>query len=191
MEYALFLRKHIEAIVPLTDEEFNIIFRYFHPKEVSKKELLVQSGQIVVSEFLVVKGLLKTFMHDDMGRQHIIQFAMENWWISDYPAYAVQGYGEMCVQALENCFVLELSLKDKKEMCEHVPKMYQFHGAKSFGGYVSLQKRVLSMMKNSAKEKYELLLAQYPELFQRVSKTMIAHYLGVSRETLSRLEKSR
>lgn len=190
MEFAVFLRSHIEAIVSLTDEEFALVSTYFKPKKVTKKQYLVESGQKVKSEFLVQNGLLKAFMHDELGKEHIVQFAMEGWWISDYPAYSIQGKGEMCVQALEHCLVLELSLEDKNLMCEEIPKMYQFHGKKAFTGYVSLQKRVLSMMKNSAKEKYELLLHQYPALFQRVSKTMIAHYLGVSRETLSRLEKS-
>lgn len=189
MEFAVFLRSHIEEIVSLADEEFALVYTYFKPRKVAKKEYLIKSGQKVKSEFLVQQGLLKAFMHDDLAKEHILQFAMERWWISDYPAYSKQGKGEMCVQALEPCLVLELSLEDKKSMCQQVPKMFQFHGAKSFSGYVSLQKRVLSTMKNSAKEKYELLLSQYPELFQRVSKTMIAHYLGVSRETLSRLEK--
>ena len=189
MEYASFLRQHIEQIISLSDEEFKLILKFFKPKEVAKKEYLIKAGQKVTSEFLVVKGLLKTFLFDKKGKEHIIQFAMENWWISDYPAYAQQNSGEMCVQTLENCIVLELSLTDKTQLCEALPKMYRFYGQKSFGGYVSLQKRVLSMMKNSPKEKYELLLNQYPQLFQRASKTMIAHYLGVSRETLSRLHK--
>lgn len=189
MDYASFLRQHIEQIVPLTDEEFELAINYFKPKEVAKKEYLIKAGQKVTSEFLVVKGLLKAFLFDEKGKEHIIQFAMENWWISDYPAYAKQNIGEMCVQTLENCFVLELSLTDKAQLCEALPKMYRFYGQKAFGGYVALQKRVLSMMKNSPTEKYKLLLDQYPQLFQRVSKTMIAHFLGVSRETLSRLHK--
>ncbi|MFN0292384.1 Crp/Fnr family transcriptional regulator [Pedobacter helvus] len=189
MEYASFLRQHIEQIFPLSDEEFELVKSYFKPKEIAKKEYLIKAGQKVTSEFLVEKGLLKAFLFDEKGREHIIQFAMENWWISDYPAYAKQHTGEMCVQALENCFVLELSLEDKNQLCEALPKMYRFYGQKSFGGFVAQQKRVLSMMKNSPNEKYELLLDQYPQLFQRVSKTMIAHFLGVSRETLSRLHK--
>ena len=191
MQYASFLRNHIEKLVHLTDAEFETVYPYFKPLEVKKKALLIKSGQLVTSEFLVVSGLLKAFMYDDEGREHIIQFAMENWWVSDYPAYAIQGKGDICVQAMESCFVLELSLADKIKMCDAVSSMYRFHGSKAFSGYVALQKRVLGMMKNSPKEKYELLLAQYPELFQRVSKTMIAHYLGVSRETLSRLEKNK
>ncbi len=189
MEYASFLRHHIEEIVELSDEEFQEVLQYFCPKKILKKDLLIESGQIVNCEYLVVKGMLKAFVHDESGKEYIMQFAMENWWISDYSAFKNQQKGELCVQALEECFVLELSWENRILMCEKVPKMYQFHGTKSFSGYVALQKRVLSLMKNSAKEKYELLLEQYPALFQRVSKTLIAHYLGVSRETLSRLSE--
>lgn len=189
MEYASFLRAHIEQVVSLTDSEFEMVQTYFHPKTVKKKEHLINKGDQVTSEFLVVEGCLKAFTFDESGKEYIIQFAMENWWISDYPAFAIQDSGEMCVQALENCIVLELTYADKVEMHRRIPKMNIFHGKKSFSGYVALQKRVLSLLRNSPKEKYELLLNQYPQLFQRVSKTMIAHYLGVSRETLSRLEK--
>lgn len=189
MEYATFLRQHIEAIVPLTDAEFEMVLDHFEPISIKKKQYLIKADKKVTSEFLVVKGCLKSFIHDDAGKEYIVQFAMENWWISDYTAYAKQDKGEICVQALEDCFVVELSLENKNKLCELVPKMYIFHGQKAFSGFVALQRRVLSMMKNSAKEKYELLLNQYPALFQRVSKTMIAHYLGVSRETLSRLER--
>ncbi|OJV55463.1 MAG: hypothetical protein BGO31_19045 [Bacteroidetes bacterium 43-16] len=190
MNFSDFLRNHITAIVPLNEEEFDFVQSFFMPMKVKKKTLLIEAGQIVTSEFLVAKGLLKAFMHDEAIREHIVQFAMEDWWISDYPAYAIQSKGQLCVQALEDCEVLALSLADKAAICATLPKMYQFFGQKAFGGYVALQKRVLSMMKNAAKEKYALLLQTYPELFQRVSKTMIAHYLGVSRETLSRLHKS-
>ncbi len=190
MNTAAFLRAHIGQIVHLDDAEFDFVQAFFIPLRVKKKTFLIEAGEVVEAEFLVCKGLLKAFMHDEAFRQHILQFAMEGWWISDYPAYALQSKGQLCVQALEDCEVLSLSLKDKAAICAALPKMYQFFGQKAFGGYVALQKRVLSMMKNSAKEKYELLLQSYPELFQRVSKTMIAHYLGVSRETLSRLHKS-
>ncbi|RZJ73336.1 Crp/Fnr family transcriptional regulator [Flavobacterium sp.] len=189
MEYASFLRTHIEKIVALTDEEFAEVLPNFHLTKVAKKQYLIEAGEKVQSEFLVVSGLLKSFIRDENDKEHILQFSMENWWVSDYVAFASKGIGEICVQALEDCLVLEFSFADKAALCEKLPKMYRFHHEKSLSGYVALQKRVLSLMKNSAKEKYELLLSQYPQLFQRVSKTLIAHYLGVSRETLSRLEK--
>lgn len=189
MEYASFLRKHIEEIITLSDEEFALILQYFSYKSIRKKDYLIKTGKNVTSEFLVVEGLLKAFTHNEEGKEFIVQFAMENWWISDYPAFKKLGKGEICVQALEDCIVLELTYENRIKMGQQIPKMHQFHSSKAFSGFVALQKRVLSLLKNSAQEKYELLLEQYPILFQRVSKSTIAHYLGVSRETLSRLSK--
>ncbi len=189
MEYALFLRQHIDHVVQLTDEEFEEVKKYFTPVRVPKKNMLLNCNEQVSKEYLVVQGCMKLFTFDEAGKEYIMQFAMENWWISDYPAYHNQTLSTTCIQALEDCVVLALSFTDKEILLQKIPKMNIFFGKKSFGGFVALQKRVLSLLKNSAAEKYELLLLQYPELFERVSKTMIAHYLGVSRETLSRLHK--
>lgn len=189
MEYASFLRAHIERLVPLTDEAFEIVLNSFTPHSIAKKDYLILVGQKVHAEYFVVKGCLKTATYDDAGKEHIMQFAMENWWVSDYIAYARQGNAEMDVQALEDSFVLELKQETWQELAQRVPEMLVFRERKAFSGYVATQKRVLSLLRNSAKEKYELLLDQYPQLFQRVPKKMIAHYLGVSRETLSRLHK--
>ncbi|WP_440134632.1 Crp/Fnr family transcriptional regulator [Chitinophaga sancti] len=189
MEYASFLRQHIEELVTLSDDAFEIVLNAFVPVSLSKKEYLIKVGQKVGAEYFVVRGCLKTAAYDDAGKEHIIQFAMENWWVSDYPAYAKHGNAEMDVQALEDCFVLSLSMEARAALAHQVPEMLSFYERKALSGYVATQKRVLSLLRNSAKEKYELLLDQYPQLFQRVPKKMIAHYLGVSRETLSRLHK--
>jgi CRP-like cAMP-binding protein len=189
MEHLAFLRKHIEEIVSLTDEEFEHFSSYFKPKSVKKKDFLITGGKIVYEEYLVVKGCLKSFTEDEMDKQHILQFALEGWWISDFPAHAKQSVATICVTALEDCEVLELTYENREKLCRESHKMEYFFRKKSNAGYVALQKRVLSLLKNSAKEKYELLLQQYPQLFQRVSKTLIASYLGVSRETLSRFHK--
>lgn len=109
MEYASFLRGHIEQLAPLTDEAFEIVLNAFVPVNLSKKDYLIKVGQKVNAEYLVVKGCLKTAAYDDADKEHIIQFAMENWWVSDYPAYAKQSSAEMDVQALEDSFVLGLT----------------------------------------------------------------------------------
>lgn len=189
MEYHTLFRKHIEEIVPLTDNEFVQIASFFKFNKIKRKDVIIKEGQRVNFEYWVIKGLLKSFLVDDFGKEHIVQFAMENWWISDYASYKNCSKGEIYVQALEDTFVLELKYEDRIKLCKDIAKMNEFFATKTFGGFVALQKRVTSLLKNSALEKYNLLLEQYPALFQRVSKTMIAQYLGVSRETLSRLGK--
>ena len=79
MEYASFLRKHIEEIITLSDEEFALILQYFSYKSIKKKDYLIKTGKNVTSEFLVVEGLLKAVTHNEEGKEFIVQFAMENW----------------------------------------------------------------------------------------------------------------
>src|SRR5689334_7987363 len=147
MDHASFLRRHIEEIISLTDEEFETVYDCFVLLPLEKKTYLIRTGQQALFEFLVVKGCLKTFALDDAGNEYIIQFATENWWVSDYSAYMQQTTAELSVQALEPGFVLRTSLKKRNAMCEMVPKMTIFFGRKALGGYMASQKRVLSLLR--------------------------------------------
>ncbi|KGO93599.1 Crp/Fnr family transcriptional regulator [Flavobacterium subsaxonicum] len=187
MEYAAFLRSHFEELITISDKEFEIAQSFFRALKLPKKESIIKIGQKVTSEYLVVQGCLKSSAYDEKGKEYIIQFAQENWWVSDYPAYALQSSSELDIQAVEDSFVLELTIENRKKLCDAIPQVHTFFERKTFGGYVGSQKRVLSLLRNSAKEKYDLLLAQYPELFQRLPQKVIAQYLGITRETLSRL----
>ena len=111
---------------------------------------------------------------------------MEDWWITDYQAYFNQQHAQLNIDCIENTQVLCLSLHNREKLCAELHKMEHFFRKKSNAGYVALQRRILSLLNNNAQERYESLLKLYPELFQRVPKTLIASYLGVSRETLSR-----
>jgi CRP-like cAMP-binding protein len=120
-----------------------------------------------------------------------LQFALEDWWITDYQAYFSQTEATIAIDCIEDCEVLSLSLHKREKICAELHKMEHFFRKKSNGGYVALQRRILSLLNSSAKERYESLLKQSPKLFQRVPKALIASYLGVSRETLSRFNSSK
>lgn len=183
---SLELRKHIEKLTPLSDEEFEYILSHFVPKKLKKHQFLVQEGNAVKQDFFVVKGLLKASFTNDEGKEHILQFAMEDWWISDYQAYFKETNASLNINCLEDVEVLCLSLSNREKLCADLHKIEHFFRRKSNFGYIALQQRILSLMNNNAKQRYEELLNQNPALFQRVPKTLIASYLGVSRETLSR-----
>jgi len=112
---------------------------------------------------------------------------MENWWITDYQAYFTHTKAIFNVDCLENTELLCLSYENREKLCREMQKVEYFFRKKANSGFVALQKRMLSFLSDNIKERYEVLLSQYPDLFQRVSKTIIASYLGVSRESLSRL----
>lgn len=184
------LRHHIEKVVPLSDEEFAFVSAHFTIKKFKKHEFLIQEGEAVKYSYFVVSGLLKLVHTDDMGNQHIVSFAMEDWWESDYQAYHTQTKATMSLQCLENTEVFCLSLEDYKKLCSGLQKMEHFFLKKANGGHIASQQRILSFLTSNAKERYEQLLKRYPLLVQRVPKTLLASYLGVSRETLSRLWRS-
>jgi CRP-like cAMP-binding protein len=180
------LRAHIEEIVPLTDEEFDYVFLHFTTKKLKKHQYIVQSGNFVDNEYFVVEGLLKASYVNEAGKVHIIQFAMENWWVTDYLALNKQIRAYMDIDCLEDSTLLCITAANKKKLCDELHRIEHFFRIKTSSGYVSLQQRILSLLNNDARSRYNELLAQYPSLFQRVPKALIAAYLGVSRETLSR-----
>ncbi|NQX82656.1 MAG: Crp/Fnr family transcriptional regulator [Flavobacteriaceae bacterium] len=181
------LRKHLEEIISLNDEEFDFILSHFSLIKKRKHQFIVQEGDMVDKIYWVIKGCLRTCFYDDTGKEHILQFAMENWWASDYDSFVYKTKAKTSIDCLEDCELLYITSENREKLTSEMHKMETFWAKKTVKGRISLQNRVLSLLKNSAKERYELFLSQYPQLFQRVSKKMISAYLGVSRETLSRL----
>ncbi len=185
-----FLRTHLEKVVPLTNDEFHYINSHFTPRKFKKHQFVLQEANLASHDFFVLKGLLKATYTNAAGqREHIIQFAWEDWWITDYQAYFHQTPATLSIDCLEDVEVLCLSLANRDKLCSELHKIEHFFRRKSNMGYVALQRRIMSLLTNSAKERYDQLFATYPQLFQRVPKTLLAAYLGVSRETLSRLSK--
>jgi len=139
--------------------------------------------------YFVVSGLLKLVYTDDTAQQHIVSFAMEDWWESDFNAFYTQTEATMSLECIEDTEVFCLSLENYKNMCRDLQKMERFFLEKANYGFLGSQRRILSWLTSNAEERYEQLLKQYPSLIQRVPKSQLAAYLGVSRETLSRLSR--
>jgi CRP-like cAMP-binding protein len=181
------LRQHIEKIVPLTDDEFAFVFSHFTVQHYKKRAFLIQKGESVKYSYFVASGLLMLVYNDEWGKQHIVSFAMEDWWESDFMAYFKQTKATMALKCLEDTTVFCLSLEGYQQLCASLQKMEHFFLQKANAGHIGSQQRILSFLTSNATARYEQLLKRYPSLVQRVPKTLLASYLGVSRETLSRL----
>lgn len=181
------LREHIEKIVSLTDEEFSFVSDHFITKKFKKHQFLIQEGDPVKYSYFIISGLLKLVHTDTSGKEHVVSFAMEDWWESDYYAFYTQTEATMSLECLEDTEVLCCSFDDNKKLRDGLQKMERFFLEKSTFGFLGSQRRIISWQTSNSKERYEQLLKQYPSLFQRVPKSLIASYLGISRETLSRL----
>lgn len=185
------LKDHISVISPLSDEEFDYILSHFVFKKLKKHSFLVQEGNSVKYEYFVLKGCLKAYMSDsNTGKEFIYQFGVEDWWITDREAFFKQSTATINIDCLEDSEVLGITLENREKLVSEMRKYEHFVAVKANLGYISLQKRLQLMIMGSVKERYENFIQQYPHLINRIPKSFIASYLGVSRETLSRLYRS-
>ncbi|WP_342088340.1 Crp/Fnr family transcriptional regulator [Dyadobacter sp. OTU695] len=187
MDARQILKDHIGKTVELTDAQFDGFYACFKPETFRKGQVLIREGELVTREYFVVSGCLKTYFLNDELKMTILQFAMPTWWASDYDALYNGRRAVVTVDCVANAEVLSLSAEDRERMCHEIEAIGHFFRWRTNRGYVASQRRLLSIMTNDARKRYEDLLAQYPTLFQLVPKHLIASYLGVSRETLSRL----
>jgi CRP-like cAMP-binding protein len=184
------LKEHIMRTVSLTDDQFDHFFSRFKYQSYKKGQVIIADGDNVECEYFVLDGCLKSFYINDDVKMFILQFAMPTWWASDYNALYSGSKATISVDCITDAEVLCLSNFDREEMCKEIHEVEHFFRWRTNKGYVASQKRLLSMMNNDARHRYEELMAQYPALYSIVPKHLIAAYLGVSRETLSRLYNS-
>lgn len=181
------LRANIDSRVPLTDEEFAFVLAHLEVKHYKKHQFLIQAGQPVEYCYFVASGLLKLFYTQETGKQHIVSFAMEDYWESDFQAYFTRTRATLSLECLEDTALFCLSLDNYHQLCAGLRKFERFFLELALYDSVAAQRRILSLLTTQAKERYEHLLKQHPSLVQRVPKSLLASYLGVTRETLSRL----
>jgi CRP/FNR family transcriptional regulator len=181
------LRKHIEEITPVSDEEFEYIKTFFTLKRVKKHQYLILEGDVANFEFLIISGIFRMFYLDAEGKEYIVQFAGENWWMADYQAYFKEKKVTLYITCMEDAEVLCLTLNGRETLSTEFHKMEHFFRVKLTNGFVAQQRRIISLLSSTPQQRYEEFGQLYPHLMQRIPKKYIAEYLGVSRETLSRL----
>jgi len=156
-----------------------------------KKTLLIRQGQSVDKEYLVTKGCLRSFCIDKNGKEHTLQFAVSNWWMSDYIAIHTDEPATLTIECLTDSTVVEFNTKALDETLKLFPEFEPFQRGLLERHVVSLHRRILNQLQLTATERYELFLEQYPDIEQYCRNYHIASYLGVTQESLSRIRAER
>jgi len=181
------LRKQFGTIVELTDNEFDLIKTYFTEKHFNKNQFVFIQEDYIDNCYFVVSGLMKLVYVNDLGKEFIFSIVNENRWESDFMAYFTKSKTTMNLQCVEKTHLLCLTLENYNKLCSEFPKIQYFFHQKSTLGFITTQHRLLSFLTTNAQQRYEMSLKHSPEIFKRTSKALLASYLGVTRETLSRL----
>lgn len=182
------LRAFFERHFPLTDEQFEFIKTLFIPKKANKGEFLLREGEMTKFSIFVASGCLRTYTIDDKGKEHIIQFSPENWWTGDI-SFQANVPSQCFIEALEDSEILLFELLAIQKLNEYIPASAAFYQAALQRSAAAKSQRIVSSLSATAEERYNDFLKKYPSLMQRVPQHMIASYLGISPETLSRIRK--
>ena len=186
--YDVFFKK-INEVIHLTSEEEAIFKNYLMPKKLRKKQFILQEGDICKYSIFVEKGLLRSYSVNEKGNDQVVQFALEGWWIADLYSFITGEPSRYNIDALEDCELLLINNEGLKEVRRQIPKFLEFSFLQMQNAYIALERRWSHMVNLSTEERYNKLLDKYPDIVQRVPQHMIASYLGLTPETLSRAKK--
>ena len=183
------LEKRINEKISLTAEEFDLAKTLFIPKKLRKRQYLLQEGDVCRYLAFVEKGILRSFTVDEKGNEQVIQFALEGWWIADAYSLLTGEPSTQNIDALEDAEVLLLSKQSNEILFDKIPKFERYFRFLMQNNMIALQRRLMGSLTQSAEEKYATLSRNYPDIIQRIPQHMVASYLGVTPETLSRIRK--
>jgi CRP-like cAMP-binding protein len=179
---------HIELKIHLTDQEKAIIQTFLVPKKLKSKQYLLQQGDHCKSFTFVSKGLLKSYNVDEKGNEHISVFAWEGWWVSDMPSFFTGKEATLNIGAMESSELLTITLVNYNLLLDQVPVMERYFRMLYQNSLLTKDLRLMSAATHTAEEKYISLIRSHPDLVQRVPQNLIASYLGLAPETISRIK---
>lgn len=181
------LVQHINKYTPLSDAETDLLLPYLKLKELDKKEFLFREGQICPANYFVVKGCMRLYFVNEKGIDQIIQFGIDNWWITDYNSMDWQRPSIFHLQAVEPTTVIAIDKRILEELLERIPKLERYFRLllqKANGAY---QQRFKYIYDLSGEERYHHFANAFPDFVQRVPQYMLASYLGFTPEFLSKI----
>jgi CRP-like cAMP-binding protein len=171
----------------LTEGEIEVIRDVFVPKTIRKRQYFLQEGEVCKYSGFIIKGAMRQYTIDGKGVEHIVRLSIENWWVADRESYVMLTPSIYNIDAWEDSDVLLLTRADFLNRLTSIPAINEMTRTMDENFAIAAQKRVNAAISFSAEERYADLLKTYPEFFRRFPQHIIASYLGITKETLSRI----
>ena len=181
------INAHVNRCCPFSPEELDVFNNLLQYKEVPKKTVMLHEGDICQFEAYINKGCIRSYYINENGFEVTLQFAIEDWWVSDITSFHERVPSHMFIETLEDCELLLLSPETKERLLTQVPKFERMFRLMVQRNLSVLQGRLVQTIATSATEKYVDFVTRYPTIPQRVAQHYIASYLGISPEFLSKV----
>jgi CRP-like cAMP-binding protein len=181
--------QYLKLKIPVTENDLKNIESFFVPKTIQKGQFVLRMNEVCQYTCFVVKGCLRSYVIDDKGKEHIIQFAPENWWISEQISLLNKEPAMYYIDAVEDTQFLAVDRDFFKEFHRVIPAARDMSERLQLNSLRSFQKRLISHLSATGEDRYLSFIKTYPSLALRLPQKMIASYLGVTPESLSRIRK--
>lgn len=156
-----------------------------------KNDLLIHQGQKVSSTYFVIKGCLRSYSSDKNGKEHNLQFAIKNWWISDFISLFKGELASLNVECITDSTLIKIKFADLEELHRRFPEFESFHRKNLENHVANLQKRLLNQLQLTAEERYSIFIEEYPDIEKYALNYHIASYLGITQQSLSRIRSEK
>lgn len=181
--------KNVFKDMSFSPKEISIIENVFHKVTFKKGDLIIKVNDSVEYQYYTLDGCLRSFYTDEEGKEHTIQFAICDWWISDFTAFFSDSNAILNIETLRDSVLYRISKEDKELLYKEIPKIESFFRLKLERAFSAFQKRILSNISKPASERYMQFRKTYPNIERCVKNYHIASYLGITTESLSRIRK--
>lgn len=182
------LARYIQRKVKMSDEDLQFILSYFKPRTVKKKEILLHEGDLSNRMYFVVKGCLRIYFIKDVGTEVTRRIIFENDSSSSMVSFITKNRSKEYIEAVMDSELLYMDRKDFYHLVETLPVWEKFYRHQLEYAYVINTNRLMSFITNDATERYLLLLKENPEIIKRLPNRLVANYLNITQEGLSRLK---
>lgn len=179
---------YINKYINLSVDEEAILLSKIVQRNYLKDQYISQQGDICKSVNFIISGCTKTFYMDAEGQEHIVMFSIEDWWTSDLGSFITQTPADFNVQCMENTKLIQFTYDKLEELYKEIPKLERLFRKIVERAFVASQKRIIRNFSLTAKERYQIFKKTYPKIEQRVPQYMIASYLGITKEFLSKIK---
>ena len=180
-------KSYLDSKISLTEEQHERIYSKSVVKKLRKRQYLLQEGDIWKNHAFVTMGLVRTYSVDEKGLEHVIAFAMENWWTGDRESLLSGQPSRFNIDAIEDSEIVLIEKHKFETICSEIPAFNDMVNCIIDRSFVASQKRIHDAISTPVEEKYANFIQRYPSFAARVPQNMIASYLGITRETLSRI----
>ncbi|MEO1050386.1 MAG: Crp/Fnr family transcriptional regulator [Bacteroidota bacterium] len=187
MEKYASILSNIARYVELTEDEIQKFTSIIKITRIRKRQFVIQPGYVCEYRNYIVKGAVRVFYSDDQAKEHTVSIGIEDWFFTDFYSYINQEPAMHFAEALEDSIIFQMKYEDVERLCAEIHSLSQYFRLLTEKAFANSRRRIISNISKTSEERYWEYVKKYPQIVNRVPQYIIASYLGISPEFVSKI----